>query len=113
MGSPIALGEDTELSSVRPISAAEMICPGSDPFEDQGESTADEARAEGGCGLEEFEVCRVECESVRANCEKVDGAEERLCGGAEAGIDEDIDEIIEGEERRSFRLDRRYMARSS
>lgn len=101
-----------EVSSVRPpadMSAGEL--PDSDWFDDQGDSTAEpevraEREAEDVC-----EICRVECDSVRANWEKVEGAEDRLCiAGAETGMD--IDEDSGGDDFRCFRA-LRYMARSS
>lgn len=110
IGSPKGLCDDAEVSSVSPMSMGEMTIA-SDSFDDHGEITAVPDDRDGTIDiLEEFDACLVECERVRANCENVDGAEALLpTAGADDGMLEDID----GDDRRSFLVDRRYNDLSS
>ena len=83
----------------------------SDSFDDQGDRTAVPDDLDGTDEIfDELDACLVECESVRANCEKDDGAEALFPAAA---ADEGSDVYIDGDEGRSLRVERRYSDRSS
>ena len=85
------------------MSTGEMTIA-SDSFEDHGESTAWEFLEGTGETLDELDACLVECDNVLAKCENDEGADALLLT---AGADEGGDAIMEGDDRRSLRVDRR------
>jgi hypothetical protein len=92
------------------MSTGEITMP-SESFDDHGDSTAVPEDLEGtDDSFEELEAFLVECDKLRAKWEKVDGADCLLIAGcAEAGIEF----VIDGDDRRSLRVERRYIDRSS
>ena len=108
IGPSKGLADDCEVSSVRPMSMGEMTMA-SDSFDAHGDSTA-VLDGRDGTDFDELEACLVECDNVRANCENVDGAD---CLFGTAGAEDGSDEVIDGDDRRSFRVDLRYIDRSS
>jgi hypothetical protein len=97
IGSPNGLCDEFDVSSWSDSSTGEMTIP-SESLDDHGDIVVVVEDI-----FEEFDVCLVECERVRANCENADGADARLLRGADDGMDC----AMPGDDRRSLRVERR------